>query len=118
MNRRLKRYLEKAGLPQHVTPHTLRHSAAVHYLIGGAPITFVQNLLGHESLASTGIYTQLVDQMAKEIALNTRTAIDDIEVMDEGEVIREVSGTYDPGFEGWDDFVGQVLEWQGDQRMR
>ena len=53
MGRRLKRYVEEAGLPSHVTPHTLRHSAAAHYLMGGAPITFVQNLLGHES-PSTG----------------------------------------------------------------
>ena len=81
MGRRLKRYLEEAGLPDPVTLHSLRHSAAVHYLIGGAPITFVQNLLGHESLASTGIYTQLVDQMAKEIGLNTRTAVDGIETI-------------------------------------
>jgi site-specific recombinase XerD len=113
MARRLKRYLEKAGLPGHVTPHALRHSAAVHYLIGGAPITFVQNLLGHESLASTGIYTQLVDQMAKEIALNTKTAIDEIEAMEEGELLKEAPDIYDPEFEGWDDFVGRVLEWFG-----
>ncbi|HID86235.1 MAG TPA: hypothetical protein EYP55_02525 [Anaerolineae bacterium] len=38
---------------------------AVHYLINGAPITFVQRLLGHESLATTGIYTQLADGMIK-----------------------------------------------------
>ena len=53
MDRRLRRYVEKVELPGHVTPHTLRHSAAVHYLIGGAPVTFVQDLLGHES-PSTG----------------------------------------------------------------
>ncbi len=111
MGRRLKRYVEKAGLPGHVTPHTLRHSAAVHYLIGGAPITFVQNLLGHESLTTTGIYTQLVDQMAKEIALNTRTAIDEIEVAEQGELLKEARDLYEAEFEDWDGFVGQVLEW-------
>ena len=111
INRRLKRYLKKAGLPAHVTPHTLRHSAATHYLMGGAPITFVQNLLGHESLATTGIYTQLVDQMAKEIALNTKTAIDGMEPAEEGELLKEARDVYDPEFEGWDGFVGQVLEW-------
>ena len=98
--------------------------------MGGAPITFVQHLLGHESpslrqaqssdklrtgLASTGIYTQLVDQMAKEIALNTRTAIDDIEPTEEGQLLKEGPGIYDPEFQGWDDFVGQVLDWLGDQ---
>lgn len=66
MRRQLKRYVEKAGLPGHVTPHTLRHSIAVHYLMGGAPITFIQGLLGHESLTTTGIYAQLVDRMVKE----------------------------------------------------
>jgi integrase/recombinase XerD len=111
---RLKRYLNEAGLPRHVTPHTLRHSAATHYLIGGAPITFVQNLLGHESLATTGIYTQLVDQMAKEIALNTKTAIDEIEVLGEGEILKEARDLYGAEFEGWHDFVGQVLEWLGE----
>ena len=105
--------MEEAGLPRHVTPHALRHSAAVHYLIGGAPITFVQNLLGHESLATTGIYTQLVDQMAKEIALNTKTAIDEMEATEEGELLKEARGLYEAKFEGWDDFVGQVLEWLG-----
>jgi integrase/recombinase XerD len=76
MQMRFKKYVRKAGLPDHVSPHTLRHSIAVHYLIGGAPITFVQNLLGHASLATTGIYTQLVDETTREIALNTETALD------------------------------------------
>ena len=79
--------------------------------LGGAPITFVQNLLGHESLATTGIYTQLVDQMAKEIALNTKTAIDEIEVTEETKLLKEARDLYEAEFEGWDDFVGQVLEW-------
>jgi len=114
MGSRLKRYVDRAGLPRHVTPHTLRHSAAVHYLIGGAPITFVQSLLGHESLASTGIYTQLVDQMAKEIALNTKTAIDEMEAAEQAELLKEARDLYEADLEGWDDFVSQVLEWLGD----
>jgi integrase/recombinase XerD len=77
MEMRFKSYLKAAGLPGDVTPHTLRHSIAVHYLINGAPITFVQRLLGHESLATTGIYTQLADDMTKNIALNTPLALDD-----------------------------------------
>jgi hypothetical protein len=114
MSSRLKKYLEKAGLPRHVTPHTLRHSAAAHYLMGGAPITFVQNLLGHESSATTGIYTQLVDQTAKETALNTRTAFDEIEVPKEGEILKEAPDLYGAEFEECDDFV-QVLEWLGEE---
>lgn len=104
---RLKKHARKAGLPQHVSPHTLRHSIAVHYLMGGAPITFVQNLLGHESLATTGIYTQLADEITKQIALNTETALDGLE---EG-VLRETTAVYEPDFEAWDTFVSEVLEW-------
>lgn len=76
MEMRFKDYVRAAGLPENVTPHTLRHSIAVHYLINGAPITFVQRLLGHESLATTGIYTRLADDMTKEIALKTPLALD------------------------------------------
>lgn len=104
---RLKRYAQKAGLREHVSPHTLRHSIAVHYLLGGAPITFVQNLLGHESLATTGIYTQLTDEMTRGIALNTETALDGLE---EG-VLKEAAAWYEPNFEAWDGFVSEVLEW-------
>jgi site-specific recombinase XerD len=110
---RLKRYVERAGLPGHVTSHTLRHSAAVHYLMGGAPITFVQNLLGHESLATTGIYTQLTDQITKDIALNTKTAIDEIEAAGEGELLKEAQDLYGAEFEEWDAFVSEVLGWLG-----
>ena len=119
MARRLKRYVERVGLPEHVTSHTLRHSAALHYLMGGAPMAFVQNLLGYESpsaplrtsLATTDIHVQLMDQMAKEITLNTKTAIDEIEPREEGEFLREAKDLYEAEFEGWDDFVGRVLEW-------
>ncbi len=76
MEMRFKDYVEAAGLPDHVTPHTLRLSIAVHYLVNGAPITFVQRLLGHESLGTTGIYTQLADEMTKRIALDTPLALD------------------------------------------
>jgi len=104
---RLKKYVRRVGLPAEVSPHALRHSIAVHYLVGGAPITFVQNLLGHESLATTGIYTQLADEMTKEIALNTETALD----RPEGTMVRERAVRYEPDFDVWDAFVGEVLEW-------
>lgn len=102
------RYVEKAGIKRRVTPHTLRHSIAVHYLLGGAPITFVQQFLGHDRLATTGIYTQLADETTRKIALETETALEGIAKKDEGGV-KERGPGYEAEKDRWDSFVRRAL---------
>lgn len=55
----LRRYSEEAGIEIEIGPHTLRHSYAVHLVQAGADLRSVQELLGHESISTTEVYTRL-----------------------------------------------------------
>jgi site-specific recombinase XerD len=67
VRRKMDKYLKMSGLDPGISPHTLRHSFATHMLNNGADLRSVQELLGHQSLSTTQIYTHLTTTKLKEV---------------------------------------------------
>jgi integrase/recombinase XerC len=66
VRRKVSKYLDQVGLDPSISPHTLRHSFATHLLDNGADLRSVQELLGHQSLSTTQIYTHLTTKRMRE----------------------------------------------------
>ena len=62
----LKQYKDQAKIEKDLTPHTIRHSFAVHLLQNGAEVKMVQEILGHTDVASTLMYTQMADMKLRD----------------------------------------------------
>jgi len=76
VDRNFKDYLKASGLAAKATPHTIRHTIATHWLENGMDLKTIQTLLGHSSLATTTIYTQVSKKIKKEVYDNAHPLVD------------------------------------------
>lgn len=67
LDRNFSKYLVASGLPPSVTPHTIRHTIATHWLEKGMDLKTIQVLLGHSALTTTTIYTKVSSRLKKEV---------------------------------------------------
>ena len=63
----IKRLVNKYGIPQHITPHMFRHSFATLLLEEDVDIRYIQRMLGHSSIQTTQIYTQVTSEKQRQI---------------------------------------------------
>ncbi len=67
VDRNFDKYLKGSGIASKITPHTIRHTIATHWLENGMDLKTIQVLLGHSSLATTTIYTQVSTTLKKKV---------------------------------------------------
>ena len=63
----IEKYVRKSGIVKKISPHTFRHSFATHLIEHGADIRIVQEMLGHESLSTTQIYTHMGIEKLRDV---------------------------------------------------